>query len=161
MPLYCFHATDQYRGQVNSFAEPCSCTKALLPPCEHRDVLYASVACWVRDGLIACFEPQGPGGISQINKRLWNRRNISQVISSALSQICLLLWIIAEMCLSLLDMKLTVNKRSISKSLFCIVKIVCMSNLYDFILLYSTLFIIVLDPFDFHIWKKTFLNVPQ
>jgi len=71
--------------------------------------------------------------------------------------------------LSLLDLKLTVNSRSVCNSLFYIVKIVkrkkkssityphVIPNLYD--LLYSTLFNVVLDPFDLYEKKKTVLRI--
>lgn len=64
----------------------CSCTNALLSPCERRELLYTGATCWVRDGLIVWFKPQGSGGVSEINKRLWNLWNISQVMSCALSK---------------------------------------------------------------------------
>lgn len=56
------------------------------PPCERRELLHTCTTCWVHDGLIVWFKPQGSGGVSEINKRLWNVWNISQVMSCTLSK---------------------------------------------------------------------------
>lgn len=67
---------------------PAPVLKHSYPPCERRELLYAGATCWVRDGLIVWIKPKGPGGVSEINKRLCNLWNISQVMLSTLSEKC-------------------------------------------------------------------------